>query len=124
MKCYKTILRVNSLLKNYGFFIVGFITAFYFFVLLIFIVESFGNIKKEIYNIIFAFNIKGNPIKKKVHKKIKINFEKSDIKNVGNKEIKQLFNLNKNKVNKRRYEEQLTQNISDKSYNKLNKRKY
>ena len=122
MKCYKTILRVNSLLKNYGFFIVGSIIAFYFFVLVIFIVESFGGIKKEIYNIMFALNIKGNPIKKNIDKIIKINCEKNDIKNNDDKKIK--LKLNKNKVNKLNYEEHLTQNISEKSHNKLDTKKY
>ena len=126
MKCYKTVLRLNSLIKNYGFIIVGFIIALYFFSLFTFIAVSFNIIKKEIYNIMFSSNIKGNPKKKKNSKnkkKIKEKYlSKKDILDNENKSNK--LKLNEKNVNKLNYQGQLTLNIIKQSYNKMNKQKY
>ena len=122
MKCYKAVIKLNGLLKNYGFFIVCSIVLFYFIDLLIFFVVSFSVIKKEIYYIIYALKIKGNPIKKrgnKIKEKIMdLYFYRTNIKNNKDKPIK--LKLNVNKFNKLNYQGQLTQNITEQSYNKIN----
>ena len=120
MKCYKRVLKVNNLIKNYGFFIVCSVMILYFIVLFIFMISSFSNIKKEIYNIIFALKIKGNPIKKK---KIKKFYDKTKIENNGN-ETTNPFNLNKkNKMKHKNFSLNITQNIIYNSYNKTNVKK-
>ena len=63
IKCYKTVLNIKRLMKNYGFFIVGSIIILYFLTLFIFSYYSYDKIKKEVLNIIFALQIKANPIK-------------------------------------------------------------
>ena len=116
MKCYKTILSINSLKKNIGFFIIGSVVIFFFIDLIIFMSISFSNIKKEIYNLIFKLKIKGNPIKnkKKSKKKIKgIYLEKNDNKNNPDKTMKLL-----------KYQGQSTQNITDNLSKKNNIKKY
>ena len=123
MKCYKTVLQINSLFINYGFFIVGSIVIFYFIDLFIFIAVSFSNVKKEIFYITSAVKIKCNPIKKKKDKiKKKINkkyLPKNNTKNNAAKAL-QLNKNTKNKSRKNNYQGQITRNISEVSYKKMN----
>ena len=129
MKCYKTVLKVKLLIKNYGFFFACSIMILYFIVLFIFMKISFENIKKDIHCIIFSLKNKRNPIKKIKDKTIKnriIKFnDNSDIENNGNKEGKtsfKLFNFNKkNKGKKQNFSLNITQNIN--SYSKINTKK-
>ena len=129
MKCYKTVLIINCLLHNYGFFIVGSVVIFYFIDLFLFVVVSYSSIKKEIYRMILELKNTGNPIKKKKMKKkdkIKIKtkyLEKNDLINNRNKKNK-LNSKIKNKILKDQYFGQLTRNISERSYNKMNLNKY
>ena len=53
LKCYKTVLKLKSLTKNYGLCIVGFIIILYFITLLIFSIYSFNKLKKELKKIFF-----------------------------------------------------------------------
>ena len=46
LKCYKTVLKLKKLRKNYGFCIFGFIIILYFFDLFIFAICSFPKKKK------------------------------------------------------------------------------
>ena len=123
MKCYKTVLQINSLFINYGFFIVGSIVIFYFIDLFIFIAVSFSNVKKEIFYITSAVKIKSNPIKKKKDKnKKKINkkyLPKNNTKNNATKAL-QLNKNTKKKSRKNNYQGQITRNISEVSYKKMN----
>ena len=52
MKCYKTVLKIKNLIKNYGFFIMFLIMILYFITLIIFWTKSFYKLKK-ILNIMF-----------------------------------------------------------------------
>ena len=65
MKCYRTVIKIKSLIKNLGFFIVGGVILLYFITLIIFLKCSYIKIKKKIYHIIFALKSHGNPIKKR-----------------------------------------------------------
>jgi len=126
MKCYKSVLKLKDLSKNYGFFIVGCIFVLYLFEMFYFIISSFSSIKKEINKIIFALKTIGNPIKKK-----KGQFKKKiDKKFLARKSIKNnndmAFKLNlqkKDMVRKRDYIGQVTQNISDNTFNMMNTNK-
>ena len=64
LKCYKTVLKISELKKNYGFFIVSFAVIFYFITLFIFTISSYSNYKKEIINIIWALKFSEIPLKK------------------------------------------------------------
>ena len=68
IKCYKKVLKIKRLIKNYGFFIVGSIIILYFISLFIFSSYSYDKIKGEIFNIIFALKVNANPIKKNIDK--------------------------------------------------------
>ena len=46
MKCYKIVLKIKSLTKNYGFFFVDSVILLYFFALFIFIISEYTYIKK------------------------------------------------------------------------------
>ena len=105
MKCYKIVLKVKNLIENYGCLIVGSIIILYFISLFIFVGISFDKLKKEIYNIIYILKINANPIKKKEKLKNEINkkkkkklAEKINWKNKGDKEIKKLYLIKKNKI--------------------------
>ena len=52
MKCYKIAYKAKNLIKNYGFYLVGFIIILYFITLFIFSNKSYYELNKEIYNII------------------------------------------------------------------------
>ena len=89
MKCYKTVFKINDLLKNYGYFIISFIILFYLFCVLIFSCYSFNKLRKEIKNIVFALKyakskkINNNFLfnqKKFINNNYKINFKKQNAK--------------------------------------------
>ena len=97
MKCYEIVLKVKNLLKNYGCFIIGSVIILYFITIFIFVNFSFSKLKEEIYNIIFALKINGNPIKKMIKLKDESErkyknklFGKNNIKNKENKINKKL----------------------------------
>ena len=119
MKCYKTVLKANSLMKNYGFSIIGTIMIFYFIDLFIFMTSSFNNIKKVVKSIAFSLKNNGNPIKKKKDKnkdkkkKRKKISEKNCIEDKNNKEIKPKQNISM----------QVTQNIIFNSFNRMDEKK-
>ena len=131
LKCYKTVFKIKSLFKNYGFFIISFVIVFYFLHLFIFINISYYKIKKEISIIILALTTNENStmikhvikkrvkIKKKKKKKIKIKkkeYKKKD--NTYNKKINPI-KLAKEKTSK--YSGQITMNIDyDNSCKKIN----
>ena len=127
LKCYKTVLKLKKLRKNYGFCIFGFIIILYFFDLFIFAICSFSKIKKEVHNIIFALKIIGNPIKKNKIKKD--NTRKKNIMkkkyfidkkstSYNDKTNKKFSNLdNKNKVKRNQYLGNITQNIENNMIN-------
>ena len=101
MKCYKIVLKITSLKNNYGFFIIAFIFVFYFAILLLFIKKSFDNLKIEIIKIITVLKlnkiqIKENKIKEPI---IIINQAKDKAKSF-EKESKNSFIKNKNRINK------------------------
>ena len=74
LKCYKTVLKIKSLKKNYGSFIIASIILLYFITLIIFIAKSFDKLKKEINKILFALKFRkfsGTPIKNEKNRIIK-----------------------------------------------------
>ena len=118
LKCYKTVLKLKSLTKNYGLCIIGFIIILYFITLLIFSIYSFNKLKKEIYNIIFSLKINSNPIKKnkieivdtKKRNKKKKKYLQTKNNNPYENKTDKMFNLNK-KSKKEKYLREITQNI-------------
>ena len=61
LKCFKTVLKITSLTKNYGFFIFSIFLILYFITLFIFWNSSYNKIKKYINKMIYIFNrIEGN----------------------------------------------------------------
>ena len=118
IKCFKTVFKKKSLIKNYGFIIVSSIIILFFINLFIFIFVSYRKLVKGIHNIIFALKINSNPIKKKIIKnqnnKMKKNIKKEKYKN---KNLRYLNNENK-MPNK--YSEQFTQNNMRSSFYKMN----
>ena len=96
IKCYKTVFKLKRLIKNYGFFIFGFITIIYFISLFIFRAYSYGKIKKEVFNIIFALKINANPVKKNINKnRKKKKFLKKSVKNYKDKIKGKNININR-----------------------------
>jgi len=122
MKCYKTVLKLNSLINNYGFFIIFSIMILYFIDLFIFVLISFTYIKKEIKEIYYALKNNGEQIKKMI--RIKKFHNKYETKNRGNKEFK-LFNLKRiNSLKNENLSRQITQNITFDSYRKINTKSF
>ena len=85
MKCYKTVLRINSLLHNHGFLIIGYIMIIYLISLIIFLIISYNKLKKEIFQIFTALNqteinIIFNHVQKKQNKKNKMKTKSSSNK--------------------------------------------
>ena len=127
LKCYKTVLKLKNLLKNYGFFIMFFILILYFITLIIFYCKSYIKLKKDIKNIYSAIksqnketkeNKKINLNKKKKKKKkrrYKKKYKKNNIKNDYN--LLELKNIDENerKDNKK----QITLNEEEKSNHKI-----
>ena len=87
MKCYKTVLKIKSLQKNYGFFIIGFIMIIYFINLMIFLCNSYDKIKKDILKILSALKHNDNYIA--------INSNKKNVKN----KKKPIKKINSNQIN-------------------------
>ena len=126
MKCYKNVLKVKYLLKNYGFMMVGFINVFYLMSLFIFICCSFNKMKKEILKIYYTLKVKGNPIKKKAaikekgnKKKKKKFFDKKKLSDKKNDLIDKSILLKKNKGKEGNYIGQITQNVTNNLYIKF-----
>jgi len=126
MKCYKTVIKIKYLFKNYGFFIVGFIIILYFINLFIFISVSYNKIKEDIFNIVYSLKMKGNPIKKKKSNKFKNKKKKKkkffDKKDTSIKESRLIDNSNlikKNEIKDKKYINQITQNMPVIPNNKL-----
>jgi hypothetical protein len=104
LKCYKTVLKIKRLFKNYGFFLISFIMLLYIITLLIFWLKSFFLIQKEINNMTSAVkeNEKNNKIEDKnkikkdikKHKSKKVNKTRKK-KNILNKKVK-ITEVNKN----------------------------
>ena len=57
LKCYKVVLRIKSLIKNYGFYIIAFILILYFITLFIFWCKSFIILKNDIRKMISSLQI-------------------------------------------------------------------
>ena len=126
MKCYKNVLKVKYLLKNYGFMMVGFINVFYLMSLFIFICCSFNKMKKEILKIYYTLKVKGNPIKKKaaikekgIKKKKKKFFDKKKLSDKKNDLIDKSKLFKKNKGKEVNYIGQITQNVTNNLYIKF-----
>ena len=91
---------------------------------------SFDKLKEKIYNIIYALKIHGKPIKekkklkneqkKKIKKKM---FEKNNINNKVDKEIKKFNLIKKNKIKMENIQGQITQNENVYSFNRINQKK-
>ena len=79
VKCYKTVFKINELIKNYGSFIIIFIFILYLICINIFYCKSWKNLNDEIIKIILAKNKKEIGIK---NRKINI-FHYKDKKNKG-----------------------------------------
>ena len=132
MKCYKTVLKIKDLIKNYGFFIIFFILIFYFITVFIFYLRSYIKLKKDINKIFLSLkNNETLKIDKTIQKPIKkLKKKNKRKKKVDSKEIKNKINnendpidLQNKKVDNKKidYSKQITQNIEDKSNNKINK---
>jgi len=131
MKCYKTVLKIKSLIKNYGFLIIFFILFFYFITFFVFCLSSYINLRKDIKRIFLSLKnietLKINAtIKKTINKKKRKKNRKK--KNGDNTEIKSVIKNDDNPIdlqNKKTgnkkvdYSGQLTQNIDDKSNNQI-----
>ena len=88
LKCYKSVLKLNILIKNQGFFIISAILILYFITLFIFAFKSYIKLKHDINNMIKALKneeINNNSTKKEKKRK---SFKKN------------IANPNKNKKNK------------------------
>ena len=94
LKCYKSVLKLNILIKNQGFFIISAILILYFITLFIFAFKSYIKLKHDINNMIKA--LKNEEINNNSTKKEKK--RKSFKKNIANPNKK---NKNKNKKNLR-----------------------
>ena len=128
LECYKIVLVIKSLIKNFGFFIVSFILLLYFITLFIFWFISFKKIKKDINKIFFILNkIAGkkeekdendmNKASKMKTLKIKIKRKKHKQNINENNNIKKLIENKKEK----NYSGQITRNENDNSINVMNK---
>ena len=140
LKCYKTVLNIRSLKKNYGFFIIFFIVISYFITLFIFTSKSFKKLKKDIKKIISLLGggeknnrIKGGVGEKRIRKKSNDNKRKKRKnkykEDKENKDKNNQFEL-KSKTSKRdrrkehkKYSLQMTQNKEDKSIHMMVKNK-
>ena len=133
LKCYKIVLKIKSIIKNYGFFIISSILVLYFLSLFIFWCVSYAKLKKDVNKMISILKkkettkepkeIKDNRIIKKAVKKKKN--ERNRKKNKRSESFK--FN-NENKENEiknnkhkgKKYSEQITQSMKDNSINQMN----
>ena len=131
MKCYKTVFRIKSLLKNYGFFILFLIIILYFITLFLFLNISYDEIKKEINDIILSLNYYDTSIiiRHRIKKKVKIkkktkHLKTKEIKNKNKKNFKKINSIKKQKEKDQSYIIQITNNfdnsISSKKINQIN----
>ena len=131
MKCYKTVFKIKSLLKNYGFFILFLIIILYFITLFLFLNISYDEIKKEINDIILSLNYYDTSIiiRHRIKKKVKIkkktkHFKTKEIKNKNKKNFKKINSIKKQKEKDQSYIIQITNNfdnsISSKKINQIN----
>ena len=131
MKCYKTVFRIKSLLKNYGFFILFLIIILYFITLFLFLNISYDEIKKEINGIILSLNYSDTSIiiRHRIKKKVKIkkktkHLKTKEIKNKNKKNFKKINSIKKQKEKDQSYIIQITNNfdnsISSKKINQIN----
>ena len=131
MKCYKTVFRIKSLLKNYGFFILFLIIILYFISLFLFLNISYDEIKKEINGIILSLNYYDTSIiiRHRIKKKVKIkkktkHLKTKEIKNKNKKNFKKINSIKKQKEKDQSYLIQITNNfdnsISSKKINQIN----
>ena len=109
MKCYKTVLKIKGLIKNYGFFIISFIIFFYFLTLFIFCFCAYIKLMRNIKSIFSAL---------KRNQSIQIRQEsKTEIKKIQTKKNKRMKNQGKKDLKKKDKKikdntQQLTQNIA------------
>ena len=131
MKCYKTVFKIKSLLKNYGFFILFLIIILYFITLFLFLNISYDEIKKEINDIILSLNYYDTSIiiRHRIKKKVKIkkktkHLKTKEIKNKNKKNFKKINSIKKQKEKDQSYIIQITNNfdnsISSKKINQIN----
>ena len=99
MKCYKTVLTINNLKNNYGFFIILFIILFYYICFFSFYCKYYKSLKKLINTIISA---KKNIFKFELKNKSKknITFKKKIIINKIVPTKRLIFKKNKNNIKK------------------------
>ena len=142
LKCYKTVLKIKSLKKNYGFYIIASVFLLYIITLIIFPTISYRKLKKEVKNIIFALKYDEFPVKdnKNINKPLIINkkkrkhhkrdsnkwlnkenniFENNKIKEKNNK----LLNLNDSKNNNINIEDNTNYKININEKMKIEKNK-
>ena len=141
LKCYNIVLNIENIIKNYGFYIIGFIMFLYILTIFIFRYLSFKKIKNDLSNILVALKRK-EPIQlqssnnKKLQKNKEIKKKKKkkkNLKNVENNYKENITNYNDNNLqmnlqnnNKKgqkknsNYLGQITQNMGDKLTNKIN----
>ena len=109
MKCYKTVLKIKSIKRNYGFYIIASIVLFYLITLLIFITISFDKLKEKINEILFALKFNETPKDEKIsHEQIII--------------IKTQRNKDKKKRNKKEKDEKNIKNNKKEKHKKGNKK--
>ena len=141
IKCFKIVLKIKSLMKNYGFFIMLIIFIIYIITFFIFWFLSYKLLKKDINNIISSLNynetikieqVNKNKIKKnkgkKKRKQRKKNNENNENLDLGNKndnnnnrEYIRTELENKKELIKDDYSGQITQNIENNSNKRINK---
>ena len=101
MKCYKTIFRKETIIKNFGCFIYAVLIILDFICLILFLTKDFGKLKKEIEKIknINDMN-KGNDINffSKIKRKSFNNVKKTQIKNEKDKSSQRKIKLNNNNL--------------------------
>ena len=123
LKCYKTVLKIKHLLKNYGFFILFFILILYFIIIFIFWFLSYNKMKKDIYKMFIIYNkkegkkekIEDKIIKKKIKKKKKKLKKKKSINNFKNDNNFNNIIETQNENDKRDNLEQTIQTIDNKT---------
>ena len=93
LKCYKVVLKLKSLIKNYGFYIISLIIIIYFIILFSFIYKGFRKLMKDIKSIIMIKKTEET----KETKQIKETKKESNIKKDNKIHYK---NKNKNGYNK------------------------
>ena len=56
LKCFKQVMTIKNLLKNYGFFIISFMLLLYLITLFLFIIKSYNILKSDMFNILSILN--------------------------------------------------------------------